>query len=64
MDEDIKVPGLHGKNVVVIGGSRGLGRSLVAAAYAQGAQVLAVARQQEPPFQARRRFFRGARAQP
>ena len=48
MDEDIKIPGLHGKNVVVIGGSRGLGRSLVAAAYAQGAQVLAVARKPEP----------------
>lgn len=48
MDEDIKVPDLHGKNVVVIGGSRGLGRTIVAATHAQGAQVLAVARQAEP----------------
>jgi NAD(P)-dependent dehydrogenase (short-subunit alcohol dehydrogenase family) len=46
MDESIKEPGLHGKNVVVIGGSRGLGRALVAAAHAEGAQVLAVARQE------------------
>ncbi len=37
----------HGKNVVVIGGSRGLGRAIVAATHAQGAQVLAVARQKE-----------------
>jgi NAD(P)-dependent dehydrogenase (short-subunit alcohol dehydrogenase family) len=35
---------LQKKNVVVIGGSRGLGRAIVAAAYAEGAQVLAVAR--------------------
>src|SRR5258708_2214467 len=46
MDESIKELGLHGKNVVVIGGSRGLGRALVAAAHAEGAQVLAVARQE------------------
>jgi NAD(P)-dependent dehydrogenase (short-subunit alcohol dehydrogenase family) len=36
----------HNKRVVVIGGSRGLGRELVAAAYADGGQVLAVARQE------------------
>ncbi|HLZ63208.1 MAG TPA: SDR family oxidoreductase [Ktedonosporobacter sp.] len=46
MDESSKELGLHGKNVVVIGGSRGLGRALVAAAHAEGAQVLAVARQE------------------
>jgi NAD(P)-dependent dehydrogenase (short-subunit alcohol dehydrogenase family) len=39
---------LHGKNVVVIGGSKGVGRAIVAATQAQGAQVLAVARQEEP----------------
>ena len=35
---------LKNKNVVVIGGSRGLGRVLVATAHAEGAQTLAVAR--------------------
>jgi NAD(P)-dependent dehydrogenase (short-subunit alcohol dehydrogenase family) len=48
MDETIKTPRLQGKNVVVIGGSKGVGRAIVAATHAQGAQVLAVARQEEP----------------
>jgi NAD(P)-dependent dehydrogenase (short-subunit alcohol dehydrogenase family) len=39
---------LTGKNVVVIGGSRGVGRQVVAAARGNGARVLAVARQAEP----------------
>jgi NAD(P)-dependent dehydrogenase (short-subunit alcohol dehydrogenase family) len=39
---------LTGKNVVVIGGSRGVGRQIVDAAHANGAMVLAVARQEEP----------------
>jgi NAD(P)-dependent dehydrogenase (short-subunit alcohol dehydrogenase family) len=39
---------LTGKNVVVIGGSRGVGQQIVAAARGQGARVLAVARQEEP----------------
>jgi NAD(P)-dependent dehydrogenase (short-subunit alcohol dehydrogenase family) len=37
---------LSGKNVVVIGGSRGVGRTIVEEARAQGARVLAVARGQ------------------
>jgi NAD(P)-dependent dehydrogenase (short-subunit alcohol dehydrogenase family) len=48
MNESITTQSLHGKNVVVIGGSKGVGRAIVAAAYSQGAQVLAVARQEEP----------------
>jgi NAD(P)-dependent dehydrogenase (short-subunit alcohol dehydrogenase family) len=48
MNEGIKAPRLHNKNVVVIGASRGLGRTIVAAVYAQGARVLAVARKAEP----------------
>ncbi len=48
MNEAIKTKRLNGKNVVVIGGSKGLGRAIVAAAHAQGAHVLAVARQEEP----------------
>ncbi len=48
MNEAIKTKRLNGKNVVVIGGSKGLGRSIVAAVHAQGARVLAVARQEEP----------------
>ena len=36
------------KNVVIIGGSRGLGREMVAAASAAGASVLAVARAEGP----------------
>jgi NAD(P)-dependent dehydrogenase (short-subunit alcohol dehydrogenase family) len=39
---------LDGKRVVVIGGSRGVGRVIVAAAHDEGADVLAVARQPEP----------------
>ena len=39
---------LTGKNVVVIGGSRGVGRRVVEAAVHQGARVLAVARQEAP----------------
>jgi len=39
---------LGGKKVAVIGGSRGVGRSMVLAGLRQGARVLAVARQQEP----------------
>ena len=35
---------LQGQNVVVVGGSRGVGRSIVEAALSQGATVLAVAR--------------------
>ncbi len=38
---------LKDKNVVVIGGSRGVGRAIVAAAHASGARVLAVARRRE-----------------
>ena len=37
---------LSGKNIVVIGGSRGVGRQVVEAAVRAGARVLAVARQQ------------------
>lgn len=48
MDEKVEAHHLAGKNVVVIGGSKGLGRSIVATAHAQGARVLAVARTQEP----------------
>ncbi|HET8853158.1 MAG TPA: SDR family oxidoreductase [Ktedonobacteraceae bacterium] len=48
MDETINTLSLHGKNVVVIGGSKGVGRAIVAATHAQGARVLAVARQEEP----------------
>ncbi|HUC66365.1 MAG TPA: SDR family oxidoreductase [Stellaceae bacterium] len=39
---------LTGKNVVVIGGSRGVGRRIVEAAIRDGAHVLAVARQEGP----------------
>jgi NAD(P)-dependent dehydrogenase (short-subunit alcohol dehydrogenase family) len=39
---------LAGKNMVVIGGSRGVGREIVEAAHGNGARVLAVARKQEP----------------
>jgi len=48
MSQSITTRSLLGKNVVVIGGSKGLGRAIVAAAHAQGAHVLAVARQEEP----------------
>jgi NAD(P)-dependent dehydrogenase (short-subunit alcohol dehydrogenase family) len=39
---------LAGKNIVVIGGSRGVGRQVVEAATRNGARVLAVARQEGP----------------
>ena len=39
---------LTGKNMVVIGGSRGVGRRIVEAAHRNGAHVLAVARQEAP----------------
>jgi len=39
---------LTGKKVTVIGGSRGLGRVIAAAAHAAGAKVLAAARRAEP----------------
>jgi NAD(P)-dependent dehydrogenase (short-subunit alcohol dehydrogenase family) len=42
MNEGIEAPRFHDKNVVVIGASRGLGRAIVAAAYAEGARVLAL----------------------
>jgi NAD(P)-dependent dehydrogenase (short-subunit alcohol dehydrogenase family) len=42
------MPPLTDKNVVVIGGSRGLGRRIVEAAASNGAHVLAVARQERP----------------
>jgi NAD(P)-dependent dehydrogenase (short-subunit alcohol dehydrogenase family) len=48
MNESSQTQSLRDKNVVVIGGSRGLGRTIVAAAYAEGARVLAVARKAEP----------------
>jgi NAD(P)-dependent dehydrogenase (short-subunit alcohol dehydrogenase family) len=44
MTTDTRTGKLHGRNVVVIGSSRGLGRVIVTAAHAQGAHVLAVAR--------------------
>ena len=42
------ITSLKGANVVVLGGSRGLGRVVVTAAHREGAHVLAVARQLEP----------------
>jgi hypothetical protein len=42
------MPRLTGKNMVVIGGSRGVGRRIVEAAIRNGARVLAVARQEGP----------------
>lgn len=48
MNEGSKTPRLRNKNVVVIGASRGLGRTIVDAVYAEGARVLAVARSVEP----------------
>src|SRR5207248_5618551 len=47
MNELSKAQRLRGKNVVVIGGSRGLGKSIVAATHAEGARVLAVARREQ-----------------
>ena len=48
MNEGSKAPRFHDKNVVVIGASRGVGLAIVAAAYAEGARMLAVARSAEP----------------
>jgi len=48
MNESNQTQRLRDKNVVVIGASRGLGRAIVAAVYAEGARVLAVARSAEP----------------
>jgi NAD(P)-dependent dehydrogenase (short-subunit alcohol dehydrogenase family) len=42
------MPPLTGKNVVVIGGSRGVGRRIVELAIRNGARVLAIARQEGP----------------
>jgi len=39
---------LTGKKIVVIGGSRGVGRRVVEVAIGNGARVLAVARQEGP----------------
>src|SRR5438105_13001865 len=47
MNELSKAQRLRGKNVVVIGGSRGLGKTIVAATHAEGARVLAVARREQ-----------------
>gem|GEM_PF-160262 len=44
----IMIISLKGANVVVVGGSRGLGRVIVTAAHREGAHVLAVARHLEP----------------
>jgi NAD(P)-dependent dehydrogenase (short-subunit alcohol dehydrogenase family) len=49
---------MTGKNVVVIGGSRGVGRQIVAAAHGGAARVLAVARQ-EPPLRRLAQEFAG-----
>src|SRR5437899_6681944 len=46
LEEDTMLPFI-GKNVVVIGGSRGVGRRVVETAIGDGARVLAVARQEE-----------------
>jgi NAD(P)-dependent dehydrogenase (short-subunit alcohol dehydrogenase family) len=48
MNEENKAPRLQDKKVVVIGGSRGLGRTIVATVYGEGARILAVARQEQP----------------
>jgi NAD(P)-dependent dehydrogenase (short-subunit alcohol dehydrogenase family) len=48
MNQGIKASRLHDKNVVVIGGSKGVGRAIVATTHAESAQVLAVARKPEP----------------
>ncbi len=47
MNELRKAQRLRGKNVVIIGGSRGLGKTIVAATHAEGARVLAVARREQ-----------------
>jgi NAD(P)-dependent dehydrogenase (short-subunit alcohol dehydrogenase family) len=46
--EESLMAAMSGRKAVVIGGSRDVGRAIVAAAYAEGADVLAVARRQEP----------------
>jgi NAD(P)-dependent dehydrogenase (short-subunit alcohol dehydrogenase family) len=46
--QEVPMTALNGRNVGVIGGSRGLGRVIVATAHDEGARVLAVARQAEP----------------
>src|SRR6266567_4706108 len=46
--QEDRMPRLTGKNMVVIGGSRGVGRRIVEAAIRNGARVLAVARQEGP----------------
>jgi NAD(P)-dependent dehydrogenase (short-subunit alcohol dehydrogenase family) len=48
MKQEDGMSGLRGKNMVVVGGSRGVGRRIVEAAIDQGARVLAVARQEGP----------------
>jgi len=53
--EDRMLPWI-GKNVVVIGGSRGVGRRIVEAAIRNGARVLAVARREAPLRQLAKRF--------
>src|SRR5258708_16259961 len=47
MNELRKTQRLRGKNEVIIGGTRGLGKTIVAATHAEGAQVLAVARREQ-----------------
>src|SRR5712671_4414974 len=47
MNELRKAQRLRDKNVVIIGGSRGLGKTIVAATHAEGARVLAVARREQ-----------------
>jgi hypothetical protein len=48
MNQSSQPQRLRDKKVVVIGASRGLGRTIVAAVSPEGAQVLAVARKAEP----------------
>jgi len=47
---------LAGKTMVVIGGSRGVGRQIVQAGIRDGARMLAVARQEEPLRQLAKEF--------
>jgi NAD(P)-dependent dehydrogenase (short-subunit alcohol dehydrogenase family) len=49
--QEDKMLSLTGKNMVVIGGSRGVGRRIVEAGVSHGARVLAVARQARPLLQ-------------
>lgn len=48
MSEEVVTRRLDGQRVVVVGGSKGLGRAIVATFHEQGAQTLAVARQAAP----------------